>query len=82
MKKIITILMLLGIVLGMQMPAFAEEAVSPMPAAVPVAAVTAPAPTPDPSGANTGGAGDVVGVTAGAPSADDMKKMAQQSRSR
>jgi ammonium transporter, Amt family len=76
MKKLITILMLLGILVGMQMPAFAEEAVSPTPVAAPAAAVTPPAPTPDPSGANTGGAGDVVGATAGAPTADDMKKMA------
>jgi Amt family ammonium transporter len=31
---------------------------------------------PDPSGANTGTAADVVGATNGAPSADDMKKLA------
>jgi len=74
MKKLIMILMLFGILVGMQAPAFAEEAVAPAPAAA--TAVSPPAPTPDPSGANTGGAGDVVGVTAGAPSADDMKKMA------
>jgi Amt family ammonium transporter len=67
--------MLLGILVGMQMPAFAEEAVPPAPVAA-AEAVPPPAPTPDPSGANTGGAGDVIGVTAGAPSADDMKKMA------
>jgi len=36
----------------------------------------APALKPDPSGANTGGAADVVGATAGAPTADDMKKWA------
>jgi Amt family ammonium transporter len=32
---------------------------------------------PDPAGIKTGGAADVVGVTANAPSADDMKNMAQ-----
>ncbi|MBF0497011.1 MAG: ammonium transporter, partial [Deltaproteobacteria bacterium] len=35
-----------------------------------------PPPKPDPSGANTGGAADVVGATTNAPTADDMKKMA------
>ena len=36
----------------------------------------APEPKPDPSGANTGGAADVIGATAGAPTADDMKNFA------
>jgi Amt family ammonium transporter len=36
----------------------------------------APELKPDPSGANTGGAADVVGATSGAPSADDMTKLA------
>ena len=31
---------------------------------------------PDPSGASIGGAADVVGASAGAPTADDMKKLA------
>src|SRR5208283_3929011 len=31
---------------------------------------------PDPSGANTGGAADVVGASKGAPTADDMKSLA------
>lgn len=34
-------------------------------------------PVPDPSGVNTGGAADVVGVTPGAPSAEDMAAMSQ-----
>jgi ammonium transporter, Amt family len=51
-----------------------DQAVPPAPAAASTPA--APAVQPDPSGANTGGAGDVVGASAGAPSADDMKKMA------
>jgi len=54
---------------------FAEDQATP-PAPAAAATAAAPAPTPDPSGANTGGAGDVVGASAGAPTADDMKKMA------
>jgi Amt family ammonium transporter len=37
---------------------------------------TAPEVKPDPSGANTGGAEDVVGASANAPSADELKAMA------
>ncbi len=46
---------------------FAEEAAQ---------TVQAPEPVPDPSGTSTGGAADVIGATAGAPTADDMKNMA------
>jgi Amt family ammonium transporter len=53
---------------------FAEEpAAPPAPAA---ATPAAPELKPDPSGAGIGGAGDVVGITAGAPSKEDMEKMA------
>ncbi len=42
-------------------------------------AVQTPAPAPEakpyPSGTNTGGAADVIGATAGAPTADDMKNL-------
>jgi len=76
MKKLASIIMLLGILLVMNVRVFAEEPAPSSPAPAATAPAAAPAPTPDPSGANTGGAGDVVGVTAGAPSADDMKKMA------
>jgi Amt family ammonium transporter len=55
---------------------FAEDQAAPPAPAAATAAPAAPALQPDPSGANTGGAGDVVGASAGAPSADDMKKMA------
>jgi ammonium transporter, Amt family len=41
-----------------------------------VPVVQAPEPTPDPSGASTGGAADVIGATPGAPTADDMKNLA------
>jgi Amt family ammonium transporter len=37
---------------------------------------TAPEIKPDPSGANIGGAADVVGASAGAPTADDLKNLA------
>ncbi len=58
----------------------AEDQGAPAPAASPVpAAAVSPAPTPppkaDPSGANIGGAADVVGASAGAPTADDLKNM-------
>jgi len=46
---------------------FAEEAAQ---------TVQAPEPVPDPSGTSTGGVADVIGATAGAPTADDMKNMA------
>jgi ammonium transporter, Amt family len=55
---------------------FAEDQAAPPAPAAAAAVPAAPALQPDPSGANTGGAGDVVGASAGAPSADDMKKMA------
>ncbi len=54
---------------------FAEDQVQPAPAPAPAAAAAAPALQSDPSGANTGGAGDVVGASAGAPTADDMKNL-------
>ncbi len=54
---------------------FAEDQTQPAPAPAPAAAAAAPALQPDPSGANTGGAGDVVGASAGAPTADDMKNL-------
>jgi Amt family ammonium transporter len=50
-----------------------DQAAPPAPAA---ATAAAPALQPDPSGANSGNAGDVVGATAGAPTAEDMQKLA------
>jgi len=41
-----------------------------------VRSVSAPGLKPDPSGANTGGAADVVGASRGAPTTDDMKNLA------
>jgi len=78
-KRLLTALLLAGLVI-IGGAVFAEDKASAPAPAVPAAAAPAPAPapapTPDPSGANTGGAGDVVGASAGAPTADDMKKMA------
>jgi len=54
-------------------PPAAEQA-APAPAA-PTAAAPAPELKPDPSGANTGGAAEVVGGSANAPTADDLKNL-------
>src|SRR5512143_2052504 len=57
---------------------FAEDQSQPAPAApatATAAPAAAPALQPDPSGANTGGAGDVVGASANAPTADDLKNL-------
>ena len=35
-------------------------------------------PKPDPSGANSGGAGDVVGASANAPTKEDMEKLSAE----
>ena len=55
-------------------PSQAEQVAPAQPAPIP------PAPVqelnPDPSGANTGGAADVVGASANAPTADDLKNLA------
>ncbi len=56
-------------------PAGAATASIPPPAATPALAVpAAPGLKPDPSGANTGGAADVVGASANGPTTDDMKR--------
>jgi len=55
-----------------QVPAGAATASAPSPVAIP----SAPGLKPDPSGANTGGAADVVGGSANGPTLDDMKNMA------
>lgn len=80
MKKGWIFLFLITLLAGFATPAFRALAddqahtATPPPAAVRVAA---PEPLkPDPSGINTGGAADVVGATASAPTADEMKKLA------
>ena len=67
---------------GTILPAMAADEPKPGDNAAPAAAapaapaVEAPAPVPDPSGANTGGVGDIYGMSAGAPTDNDMKTMA------
>jgi Amt family ammonium transporter len=51
---------------------FADDQAAPP---APAAAAPAPELKPDPSGAGIGGAADVVGASANAPTADDMKKL-------
>jgi Amt family ammonium transporter len=55
---------------------FADDQAAPPAPAATAAAAPAPELKPDPSGAGIGGAGDVVGASANAPTADDLKKMA------
>jgi Amt family ammonium transporter len=70
-KKRFIIAMLLAMMVAIVGGAvFADD--QPAPAAP---AAAAPALAPDPSGANTGGAADVVGASAGAPTADDLKNL-------
>ncbi len=61
-------------------PPKAEQALppaQPAPSTQPAAEAPAPALKPDPSGANTGGAADVVGASANAPTKEDMKKLSR-----
>ncbi len=64
--------MMMAIVGGL---VFADEPAAPPAPAAAAAAPAAPALQPDPSGANTGGAADIVGASAGAPTADDLKNL-------
>ena len=73
-KKRFIIAMLLALLVAIgSAVVFADDQAAPPAAAS--AATAAPALQPDPSGANTGGAGDVVGASAGAPTADDLKNL-------
>lgn len=86
MKRLLSTLILISLLIPAGL-LFAEEQTQtnpPVPAAeqvAPAAATPAPAatpeePKPDPSGANSGGAADVVGASANAPTKDDMEKLA------
>ncbi len=72
----------LMLVAGTVLPAMAADEPKPgdnaaSTAAAPAApAAEAPAPVPDPSGVNTGGVADIYGMSAGAPTDNDMKTMA------
>jgi Amt family ammonium transporter len=73
-KRLIIALILAGLV-AVGSAIYADEQSAP---AAPAAAASAPAPPalqPDPSGANSGGAADIIGASAGAPTADDLKNL-------
>ena len=74
MKSTVAIMMCLMLASMLAAVAIADEPAAPAPAPA-AAAPAAPALLPDPSGANTGGAADVVGASAGAPTADDLKTL-------
>jgi ammonium transporter, Amt family len=74
MKSTVVIMMCLMLASMLAPVAIADEPAAPTPAAA-APAPAAPALQPDPSGANTGGAADVVGASAGAPTADDLKNL-------
>src|SRR6266480_39151 len=76
------ILCALLLALLMAAPAFSEEKPAPVPGQAPAAAPTAAAPAapipavkPDPSGANTGVASDIVGGSANAPTQEELDKL-------
>lgn len=84
MKRLLSVLILISLLIPAGL-LFAEEQAQtnpPVPAAEQAAPAAAPAPTapaepkPDPSGANSGGAADVIGASANAPTKDDMEKLA------
>jgi Amt family ammonium transporter len=66
MKQLFIVLLMIGII-GCNGLSLAQEQTP---------SAQAPAPLSDPSGSKTGGAADVVGATPGAPSAQDMEKLA------
>ena len=81
MRRIFSIVIAMGLICSSAF-GFAEEQGKPGGPAASIAEpqkadpAATPVLQPDPSGANTGGAVDVVGATAGAPTAEDMKKLA------
>ena len=84
MKRFLSIILVLAVLCMAAFAIAADDkapteapAVAPAPAPAPAAAAPEAAPElkPDPSGANTGGAADVVGASAGAPTADDLKNL-------
>ncbi|MGA3086150.1 MAG: ammonium transporter [Thermodesulfobacteriota bacterium] len=93
MKRIILILTMIGLLVMMgalyyEGLSLAEEKPPPVatdqtPPLVPAATApsTAPAPAPelkpDPSGANTGGAADIIGASANAPTKEDLEKLSK-----
>ncbi len=85
MRQIVSVLILMWLLFSAGL-VFAEDQVQSNPPSLPSAGQAAqsaqPAPAlplaalkPDPSGTNTGGASDVVGASANAPTADDLKNL-------
>jgi Amt family ammonium transporter len=77
--KLASLLYLLMMVLVFALPSFADEQVPSSPGATAAASTPAPTPEvkPDPSGANTGGAADVVGATNNAPTQQELDTMSK-----
>ncbi len=90
MRRFISILILLSFLVPASLVLAEEQVQNPNPPTkeeagqaqpvqpAPAQAAPAPAPEPpkpDPSGANTGGAADVVGASPGSPTADDLKNL-------
>lgn len=79
MRRLVNLLLIIAAIglWGFSGSIYAEEPAKPAaPAEQAKPAEPAPAPpAPDPSGAKTGGLGDVAGASAGAPSADDLKNL-------
>src|SRR5574341_399233 len=75
--KRLIIAMLLAMLVAIGGAVFAEDQAAPPAPEAAAAAAPAPELKPDPSGAGIGGAGDVVGASAGAPTADDMKNLSK-----
>lgn len=79
MRRLVTLLLIIAVLglWGFSGSIYAEETAKPAaPAEQAKPAEPAPAPpAPDPSGAKTGGLGDVAGASAGAPTADDLKNL-------
>ena len=75
MKRMVSILLLIFMLLPVSI-VLAEEpkATAPVASAAQPASIT-PTLQPDPSGANTGGAADIVGASSNAPTADDLKNL-------
>ncbi len=80
-RKILLCLVIAGWLCGLTIGAFAEDMAPPAPTATATEAAAAASPTPpaaivpDPSGANTGGAADVVGASANAPTDKELAEL-------
>ena len=80
-RKILLCLVIAGWLCGLTIGAFAEDMAPPAPTATATEAAAAATPTPpavivsDPSGANTGGAADVVGASANAPTDKELAEL-------